>query len=295
MNLMTTLADLALAAVIRAEFAGSLGVLLVLALRGSTRRAFGAELAYRLWLLPPAMALVGIFPTLADFYGPPPEYGVAVAIPHSPALLLAWALGVVAAGLVMLVSELGFRRLARAGQAGPAVMGVLWPRTITPADFAERFSPQEQALIRRHERAHIELGHPMTNLVIAGFQALSWFNPVVHLAVAAAKLDQELACDAAVIAAAPGERRRYGETLLKAHMDAPTSPFACAWSALGRHPLETRLSTLADRPASLSAYLRGAAAVALVAAIAAAGVWSAGPRWDTAPRFVWTIQGGSLS
>jgi beta-lactamase regulating signal transducer with metallopeptidase domain len=283
---MMTLADLALAALIRAQVAGSLAVLLVLALRLPIRKIFGAELAYRLWGLPPAIALVGLFPTFADFAGPP-VIGEGIVIPHALLTLQLWLLGALVAALVMIASEAGFRRLARQGRAGPAVMGVLWPRIITPSDFTERFSPEERALIRRHESTHIALGHPRSNLLIGGLQVLSWFNPFVHVGAAAARLDQELACDAAVISAEPGARRLYGETLLKAHIGAPTSPFACAWAALGRHPLETRLATLANRPAPLALYLRGAAAVGLVAAIASASIWSAGPRWDTAPQFTW--------
>lgn len=284
---MTTLADLALAALIRIEVGGSLGVLLALILRLPLRKVFGAELAYRLWALPPAIALIALFPTFADFFGPNPAPGETAVIPYSSLLLQLWATGLLAAVVAMALSDAAFRRLARQGRAGPAVMGVLWPRLVTPSDFAARFSEEERALIRRHETAHIRLGHPISNLAIAFAQAISWFNPIAYVGAAAAKLDQELACDAAVISASPGARRLYGETLLKAHVRQRVSPLACALSGLGRHPLEIRLATLADQPVTLALYLRGAAAVALVGAVAALSIWSAGPRWTTAPHFVW--------
>lgn len=283
---MTTLVDLAAAAVIRAETAGSLAVALVMTLRLPARRAFGAEAAYRLWALPPAIAALSLFPSFSEFFGPPIRNGDA-SIPHAALILQVWALGVVAAAAVMAASEAAFRRKALQGRAGPAVMGVLWPRLVTPSDFAERFTPAEQALVRRHEATHITLGHPVSNLAIAAAQVLSWFNPLIYMAGACARLDQELACDAAVVTAQPEVRRLYAETLLKAHMQSPRSPFACAWSALGRHPLETRLATLAGRPVTLAIYLRGAAAVVLVGAIAAVSIWSAGPRWSDQPHFVW--------
>jgi beta-lactamase regulating signal transducer with metallopeptidase domain len=283
---MTTLVDLAAAVLIRAETAGSLAVCLVLTLRLPARRAFGAEAAYRLWALPPAIAALSLFPSFSDFFGPVVSNADA-SIPHSGLILQVWAAGVVGAAAVMATSEAAFRRKALQGRAGPAVMGVLWPRLVTPSDFAERFTPVEQALVRRHEATHIALGHPMSNLVIAAAQVLSWFNPLIYMAAACARLDQELACDAVVVAAQPESRRLYGETLLKAHMQSPRSPFACAWSALGRHPLETRLATLAGRPVTLALYLRGAAAVALVGALTAVSIWGAGPRWADEPRFVW--------
>ena len=43
----------------------------------------------------------------------------------------------------MALSEASFRRRAALGLAGPAVMGVAWPRIVTPSDYAERFTAAE--------------------------------------------------------------------------------------------------------------------------------------------------------
>jgi beta-lactamase regulating signal transducer with metallopeptidase domain len=166
-------------------------------------------------------------------------------------------------------------------------MGVSWPRIVTPADYALRFTAHERALIGRHERAHIARRDPKANLFIAAMRALGWFNPLFHLAGACARLDQELACDAAVIQAWPGCRKDYGATLLKAHLTGPRSALACAWFARGRHPLELRLTMLARPPLSLSHYLRGAGAVGLAAVIVALGVWGFAPSRLAGPHFVW--------
>lgn len=271
-------ADLLLQFLLRANVAAGAAVLVVLALRLPARKLIGAELAYRLWVAAPIAALVSLFPSLSAFlsaftwtlsYSPPSSL-----VPHSGSWLIGWvAGGVVLAGL-MAVSEASFRRRARLGVAGPAVMGVAWPRIVTPSDYETRFTPAERELIDRHERVHIDRRHPHANLIIAAMQVLGWCNPLVHIAAVCARLDQELACDAAVIEAWPDCRRDYGATLLKAHLASPRSPLACAWQAGARHPLEVRLTMLAKRPLSLAHYMRGATAVGLTAMAVAGVVWA---------------------
>jgi beta-lactamase regulating signal transducer with metallopeptidase domain len=274
--------DLLLAALLRAEAAGAVAILLVLLLRRPARRLIGPELAYRLWAVVPAAAVAGIFPSLADVshHTIGADLGFLPAAGLARPLLLAWLAGAALTAMIMALSEASFRRLARQGRAGPAVMGVLWPRMVTPADYAERFTAPERELIRQHERTHIARGDPGANLFIAVLRALSWFNPLAHLAAACVRLDQELACDATVIEARPESRRLYGETLFKAHLDTPRSPFACAWPAPSRHPLETRLALLTRPSVTLARYMRGAALVGLIALLTVLSVWGAGPGWS---------------
>ncbi|HTK34804.1 MAG TPA: M56 family metallopeptidase [Caulobacteraceae bacterium] len=272
---MTT-ADLLVDALVRSQIAASLAIMLVLALRPAAQRLIGAELTYRLWVVAPVAAVVALFPSLSEFLSQGDAAPPALH-PHATLLLEAWALGVTTVGGLMALAEALFRRSARQGRAGPAVMGVSWPRIVTPSDYAERFTAAERALIGRHERTHIARRDPRANLFIAAMGALAWFNPLVHIAAACARLDQELACDAAVIEAWPGCRRDYGATLVKAHMSRLASPLACAWPAAGRHPLEVRLGMLARPPLSLSHYVKGAAGIGLVAVILAIGVWTLAP------------------
>ena len=284
--------DLLLAALIRAQAGGAVAVLLVLALRLPARRLIGAELAYRLWAVVPIAAVAALFPTRSEFV-PMETQGymvkaLALALPSSQFLLFVWAAGAVAVAALFAVSEACYRRLVRRGVAGPAVMGVFWPRVVTPVDFDAQFSAAERDLIGLHERAHIARRDPQSNLLIAALQVLGWFNPLAHLAAACVRLDQELACDAAVVQARPDLRRAYGATLLKAHLARPRSPLVCTWPAPARHPLEVRLGMLARPSLDLAQYLRGAAAVTVVAAVAVIAVWMTGPPYDFGHAYQWT-------
>lgn len=110
----------------------------------------------------------------------------------SPWLLAVWAVGVVAAAGLMWRAQAAFLRRAWAGEAGPAVVGVITPRVVMSPDDG-RHTEAERALIRAHEREHIERKDPRTGALMVAFQCIAWFNPLVHLAVHVARLDQELA------------------------------------------------------------------------------------------------------
>jgi beta-lactamase regulating signal transducer with metallopeptidase domain len=90
---------------------------------------------------------------------------------------------------------------------GPAVIGALLPRVVLPADFAVRFTPEEQALILAHERNHLRAGDAQINAMTTALQCVFWFNPLVHIGARLLRIDQEIACDAAVLTRFPVARR----------------------------------------------------------------------------------------
>jgi len=130
---------------------------------------------------------------------------------------------------------------------GPAVVG----RTIIlPFDFEVRFTPAEQAAVLAHEAEHLARGDVMANAVVALIQCICWFNPLVHLAARWIRIDQELACDAGVIADQPSLRRPYAEALLKTQVLGAVPPVGCAWRARGFLPLRDRIRLLKRRAPS---------------------------------------------
>ncbi|HTK36704.1 MAG TPA: M56 family metallopeptidase [Caulobacteraceae bacterium] len=242
--IVTIVASQVVEAVLRANIMIGAAILLVLGLRRIVRRLFGAEIAYALWLVVPLAALGALAPArtrivaaaLAATTSQTQTTGPFADLLHAASryslALNLWLTGAILAAAALLWGQLRFLLRERAGRAGPAVVGVISPRFVTPADYATRFTAEERQIIRAHEHAHLSRGDAQVNAAIAAVQVLCWFNPLVHLAARLARHDQELACDASVLRRLPVTRRRYAETLLKTQLGAAALP----WAAIGRPP-----------------------------------------------------------
>jgi beta-lactamase regulating signal transducer with metallopeptidase domain len=227
----------------RLNLAATAAIVLVLLLRPLVRRRLRAQITYALWL---AVPLAGAWALTrpAALLDPAGVRAEAWLSAHGRALAMAWAAGVVASVLLVAIRYARFQALARQGRAGPAIVGVLAPRLVLPADFPLRFTADEQRMVRAHERAHIDRLDARFNALALALQCLNWFNPLAYAAVRAMHFDQELACDATVMMRLPGERKRYAEALLRSQTASIASPLGCDWLGAGCHPLVTRLTTL---------------------------------------------------
>lgn len=284
---------------LRVNLALAASVLLVLALRVPVRRYCGARIAYALWLLPlAAMAMCFVPGRIEHVMLEAPMPGAAhpgiIEAPATehPYLLWAWCVGVLlslavlalrqarftsALGTLSLRGDLGARvRTAESATHGPAVLGVLRPIIVTPSDFESRFDAEERRIVLAHENAHLAQGDPLINAAVVLLQCVNWFNPFVHLGARALRLDQELACDAAVLAQSDGMRRRYAEAMLKTHI-AAAAPLGCAWPPSNLNALKERISMLKLALPTRTQRLVGASVIALAAAGAAAASWAAQP------------------
>ena len=277
-----------LSALIHLNLAAAGAILAVLLARPHVRRHLGPEIAYRLWICVPAAGAAALLPAAAATrivppgVGPhfDPVYQASQDLMQAPAgaLLALWLAGaLIGAGLIAFC-QLRFLDMARRGLAGPAVAGFIAPRVIMPADADTLYSPEERELIRAHERTHILRGDPRANGLIAAAQCFCWFNPLIHLAAREARLDQELACDATVLAHRQGQKRRYAETLLKTQLGTIAAPLGCHWLAgAARHPLEQRIAALRSPAPDFKRQDIGAFVMAGAIALAAYGAWKAQP------------------
>ena len=283
----------ALATLLRMNLAMTCAVALVMLLRRPVRRLFGARISYRLWALVPLAAAAMLAPARviqvaarAPTAGPAVFFatsGVAAPMPVNPSLDLSaifatlWIAGAVA-GLAHLVwRQRQFGHAVRAGRAGPAVVGVLRPRIITPRDFAGRYTEREQRVVLAHEETHIARQDSRTNALVALARCLFWFNPALHVLAHYLRIDQELACDAQVVAAHPAARRSYAEAMLKTQMAAQPLPIGCYWPAQAAHPLAERIGLLSRRTPGRAARALGAASVAAITLGSAYAAWAARP------------------
>lgn len=285
-----------LAILLHVNLAAAGAILAVLAIRGLARRRLGAGFSYRLWACVPVAAVAALFPPPAARWIPLPGTPrtlvgqAADAVAQAPAMtiLAIWIIGALCVALLIAMRQMRFLALARRGLAGPAVAGVIAPRIVMPANAAERFSPEERAIIRAHERAHIDRKDPRTNGLIALAQCLCWFNPAVHLAAREARVDQELACDATVLSRLPGQRRRYAETLLKTQLTDSLAPLGCHWVGAKAHPLEVRIQALRLPVATERQRDWALAALATTLMLAAYAAWAAQPAGPAMGNGAWT-------
>jgi TonB family protein len=274
-----------LEALLRVNLAASAAILVVVLMRAPMRRAIGARAAYALWALPPILALAALAPPpqVGAWYAPPfvviPSLSAQPALAQAsgdwrPLVLAAWILGALACTVLLTLRQVRFRaslgalqparssgrHVLQAGRAGigPAVVGAA---IIIPADFKTRFTAEEQHAILAHESAHLARGDVLANALIAAAQCLCWFNPLVHLAAFLSRIDQELACDATVLAARPDLKRSYAQALLKTQLLSASPPVGCTWPSRAEHPLKERIAMLKSSPPTRLRRSLGAAAI----------------------------------
>ena len=299
---------------VKVNLAMAAAIILVSLLRRPLRAIFGAPIAYAIWFLVPVAGMASLLPprAVAPAFAPvmpvhvpaatvsvmghiaysalsvtdqltgqsalvlalPPE--PATAMPD-PALLLfaAWVLGTVLMTLYLTRLQLRFSAAVRLGQAGPAVLGFLSPRIVTPDSFQECFTPQEQAAILTHERVHLARQDARVNALTALLRCLCWFNPLIHLGARWLRVDQELACDATAVAASVS-RRTYAKALLKSQLVVSALPLGCNWPG-SQHPLIERIALLKRKPPGTARRLAGVSFVLLAASFAGLGAWAAQP------------------
>ncbi|MGA9343439.1 MAG: TonB family protein [Rhodanobacteraceae bacterium] len=284
-----------------ATLAISAAIFANLVLRNPVRRHFGAQTAFALWSLIPLAAIATLLPapTVPDGVN---AVLVLHALTRAPALSATlssapdsiawmfwiWLTGVAAATSLLTWQQRRFMRdlgrLARSdgdvwhsdrAVSGPALIGALRPRIVLPADFVSRYTPRERDLIVAHEQAHHARGDAQLNLLAAVLRCVFWFNPLLHFAMARFRLDQELACDAAVIARFPNARRSYADAMLKTHLTANALPIGCQWHA--DHPLKERITMLKFPLPARSRRAWGLLFVCLFGAAASYVAWAAQP------------------
>jgi beta-lactamase regulating signal transducer with metallopeptidase domain len=311
------IAETILTTLLRLNLVASVAIVLVLAMRPFVLRRAGASIAYWLWLVVPIVAAASFVPAREQILLIEPYANVAVAedpieagldsTPPPPGALIPVvaksidlprladvlvALWLFGAAALLIRSIVSTRRVASDPSAGPALIGVVRPKLVLPADFATRFDAEERALILVHEDIHRASGHTVVNAFVELARCISWFNPLAHVAANRFRTDQELACDAAVIAARPTARRAYARALLKTQISPAFLPLGCTWTSRSGKRLGQRIALLARPSLSRGGAIAGAVTVAVCSGAFGYAAWAQQPERVVTqvnrPEAVWT-------
>ncbi|WP_261295728.1 M56 family metallopeptidase, partial [Sphingomonas hylomeconis] len=219
----------------------------------------------------------------------------AAGEPNLLVLLLAlWAIGALAFLFYHLIAHRRFCRhlLARArvdrtvaggrvrvietdAAHGPLAFGIWRKYVAFPRDFTERYDEIERDLALAHELGHHLRGDLIANWAALFVLAIHWFNPIAWRAFRAFRADQEMACDALVLAGrAQALRHAYGRAIVKsAHGGAVSA--ACHLHTI--NDLKGRLRMLTTDKTSRTRLMGGAAAVTALT-IVGLGLTASGTR-----------------
>jgi bla regulator protein BlaR1 len=235
---------------------------------------------------PVAAASEAITVYVIEPMGAAPEAGAEGSFGWLMAVLLLWAAGALVFLGYHLVSHSRFcnRLLKRArvdrtvargrvrvietdAAHGPLAFGIWRKYVAFPRDFSERYDEVERDLALAHELGHHVRGDLIANWVALVMLALHWFNPVAWKAFRAFRADQEMACDALVLAGrAQALRHAYGRAIVKsAHGGAVSA--ACHLHTINE--LKGRLKMLSKNrktsPMRFAAGMAGVGALSLAA------------------------------
>ena len=260
-------------ALITTTATSSVAILFVGLLRKPFRIAVGARSAYWLWLLVPASGFAAVLPASSQalrIVSTSLPSGVSAALSsvatmatsaHSAAyvfgVLVIWVTGAVIMFTLLLRWQQRFVRSlgkmtsdadgVRRSDAivAPMLVGA-WPsQIVVPVDFEIRYGEEDRQLVLAHERAHLARHDILVNVFAAIGLCLFWFNPLMYWAMGRLRLDQELACDALVLARSRTAPRRYADALLSTQLATESAwrmPIGCHWQS--SHPLKERVAML---------------------------------------------------
>ncbi len=156
---------------------------------------------------------------------------------------------------------------------GPLAYGI-WRKVVAfPSDFADRYDADERELALAHELTHHARGDLIANWIALVVLALHWFNPIAWRAFRAFRADQEMACDAMVLAGrTAGFAHAYGRAIVKSAHGGSVSA-ACHLHTI--NDLKGRLKMLSIGKKSRARIAAGSLGV-LALTVAALGVTASG-------------------
>jgi len=212
----------------------SLALLLLVVSEHFFTSKLGVSLTYKLWALVPSCLLFNNLPM--SLVSIPANNFTRYVVGVTPTLstnefemwFTLWAIGASFIGGYVLVHHFAtwasiIQRPAVHTNAHysrkastPMLFGFIAPKVLIPFSFKSMFSIQQQALILEHENVHRKHCDHLWNTLALIIAILFWFNPLVWLALKSFRVNQELACDYAVLKdKTDNEKLTYAKALVQ--------------------------------------------------------------------------------
>lgn len=129
--------------------------------------------------------------------------------------------------------------------ATPAVAGLHPTVVLLPRGMSAALEAEDVECILAHELVHVRRGHFAVHLAQRALECLFVWNPFALWISRRLRDEREALCDAAVAGRPAGDRRRYGETLLRLeHLRTPSR--SALIGLLGEGPLLRRIRRLTE-------------------------------------------------
>ena len=212
----------------------SLALVLLMVCEHFFTNKIGASLTYKLWALIPACLIVNNLPM--SLVNIPSNSFARYVVGVKPTLntvafetwFTVWAIGVSAITAYVLAHHLkiwasiGKRHAIHTNAyysskaTTPMLFGFIFPKVLIPFSFKSAFSIQQQALVLEHENVHRKHYDHLWNALALVIAIVFWFNPLVWLALKSFRINQELACDHAVLKdKTDNEKLTYAKALVQ--------------------------------------------------------------------------------
>lgn len=177
----------------------------------------GASLTYKLWALIPGCLIVNNLPM--SLVNMPSNNFTRYVVGVKPTIetaefetvLFIWLTGVSVITAYVLMhhikiwASIGKQRAIHTNAyysnkaTTPMLFGFISPKVLIPFSFKSVFSTKQQALVLEHENIHRKHHDHLWNMSALIIAIVFWFNPLVWLALKSFRINQELACDHAVL------------------------------------------------------------------------------------------------
>ncbi len=149
------------------------------------------------------------------------------------------------------------------GAPGPAVVGVLRPVVVLPAELLRRSTAAQREHVLLHELAHVRRRDPIAAFGMQALQVLYWFHPGAAIARRSLATLREIGCDGLAVRALGRRAPEYRRTLLELARPLLSAPVP-GIAFVHRHgQLVSRLEWLA-RPLAPDSWKRRSASWALL-------------------------------